>query len=143
MPTEESLTVIGVKPNSSYFHNTMRIIVLFILIVILIMLYYSGQHCPRKAIASIHDIEHVIRPGTKMYDIIMEMDEDDRIVYIASMGKILNDMDQTSKFKKILKAVTTTLLVGFTAEYIMHGNVSKVISTTGKTGLSATLTALA
>ncbi len=141
MQSEKPLMIIGVKPNNSYFHNTMRIVAMFILIVILIMLYLS-DHKPHKKITSIHDIEDVVRPGTKLYEAIMEMDEDARVVYISSMNKVLHNSDDIPKFRKILKTVLTTLFVAFVAEYIIHGNVSKVMSTTGKTSLSATLTAL-
>jgi len=143
MPLNEPFAVIGVKPNSSYFHNTMRIVVLFMLILIIVILYYSGTKSS-KPTASINDINNIIRPGTKMYDAIMDMDADNRIVYIASISKmILNEVHEVSKFRKIFKTVFTTLIVGFVAEYVIHGNITKVVSITGKTGLSAALAALA
>ncbi len=141
MPLNEQLSTIGVKPNVSYFHNTMRIVVLFILLLVLVMVYYSDSK-PHTIKATSDDIKKIIKPGTKMYDIVMDMDEDARIVYVSSLGKILKDINEISHMRRILKSVFTALVVTSIVEYITHGSMQKIISVTGKTSLTATLMAL-
>ncbi len=135
---QESFTLIGVKPNSSYFHNTMRIVVLFILMIVLVMIYLA-DNAPYQKKVSIDDIQNVAKPGTKMYDMIMDMDERERVVYVSALGKILDDVEHLSRMRQILKTVFAALIVGFVAEYIIHGNIVKTASITGKTALSSAL----
>jgi hypothetical protein len=144
MEQPKPLTLIGIKPNPSYFHNTMRMVVIFLVILVLIMLYYSDRRSSAKnKPASISDIDSIVHPGSKMYDMIMDMNEDERTVYITSIRKTIDDANNNvSKMRLIFKSVISTLLVGFIADYVVHGNVSKVMSTTGRTGLSAALTVL-
>ncbi len=143
MDQPQPLTIIGIKPNPSYFHNTMRIVVIFMVMVVLLMLYYADRRAPKQKKVSVSDIDSIVHPGSKMYDMVMDMDDNERTVYITSMRKSIDDAtNNSSKMRIILKSVISTLLVGFVADYVVHGNVSKVVSTTGRTGLSAALTVL-
>ncbi len=141
MQPKEPFALIGVKPNSSFFHNTMIIFILSLLILVLIMIYVADNR-PYNKVVKLCDIENVVKPGTQMYDNIMGMDEKDRMVYIAAMGKVLKDVDHISRMRQILKTVFTTLAIGFIVEYIIHGDTAKMVSIVGKTSLTAALTTL-
>ncbi len=141
MTIEDPLVSLGIKPNPSYFHNTMRIVVLIMLLLFIVMIYYADMN-PRPNKNTTKEIDIIARPGTKMYDIIMDMDNDARELYTAALQQSISATHQMSKMHKLIKTIATTLFVGFVADYVIHGNVNKVMSTTGRTSLTATLTAL-
>ena len=140
-PRNIAFDVIGIKPNPSYFHNTMRIVVLFLLVFIIFIIYYSDTK-PNTIKTSEDDIHTILKPGTKMHDIVMDMDEDARTLYVSSMTRILQDNHEASKMRKVMGIVLTALFVNFVTEYIIHGNIGKIVGTVSKTGLAATLTAI-
>lgn len=140
-PIDNTISVIGVKPNLSYFHNTMRIVVLCILIIILFMIFYSDTRSKKEKV-SVEAINDMIRPGTKLHAVIMDMDPKSRKLFVASLEKALNMHNEPSKLRFVMKTVLSALFISFVAEYIIHGNVVKVLGVTGRTGLSAILTAL-
>ncbi len=140
-PIDNTISVIGVKPNISYFHNTMRIVVLCLLIIILFMIFYSDTRSKKEKV-SVEAINDMIRPGTKLYEVIMDMDPKSRKLFVASLEKALDMHNEPSKLRFVMKTVLSALFISFVAEYIIHGNVVKVLGVTGRTGLSAILTAL-
>jgi hypothetical protein len=136
-----TLESIGVKPNESYFHNTMRMVVAFLFLLIMIVLVYFASRAKPTHLACIEDVEDIIRPGTQFHNALLDMDPIDRSKYIAVLNGSLRDTG-CSKIKKIYRGVIVSLISGMLAEYVMHGNVTKSVGVIGKTGLNSTLSTL-
>lgn len=136
-----TLQTIGIKPNQSYFHNTMRIIVAFLFLIIIMILLYFTSRAKQTYVACIEDIEDVIRPGTQFHDVLLDMKPIDRSKYIAVINGSLRDSNKT-RVKKIYKALSVAVISGILAEYIIHGSLNKSIGILGKTSLNTTLATL-
>lgn len=136
-----ALQTIGVKPNQSYFHNTMRMVVAFFFLLIILVLIYFASRAKQTYIACIEDVEDIIRPGTQFHSALLDMAPVDRSRYIAVLNASLRSSD-VSRLKKIYKALSVALISGVLAEYIIHGNLNKSIGILGKTSLNTTLATL-
>lgn len=136
------LASIGFKPNASYFHNTMRIVAAFALLVIIVVMFYFSTRAS-KAEITLRDIEDVIKPGTAMHTAIDEMDEESRTLYVAALNRLIHNSDDASRIKKITRSLSVAIVSGIIAEYIMHGSMSKTIGILGKTSINTVVGTMA
>ncbi len=136
-------TKIGIKPNPSYFHNTLRMVMAFVLLLILCILIYFASRAPPDRNVSLSDIEDVFPQGSPFHNAIREMPVEIRAKYINSINDIVHGKNQkVSKVKKITSTIIVALMSGLVAEYVIHGNIQKTVSIVGKTGLNSTIATL-
>ena len=132
------LAIVGFKPIDSYYHNTTRIVLAFLLFVVFIILFYYASRTISTN-ATLHDIEDIFPEGTQMHAMIDELDDNAKHIYITSLKKSITALDNSSLALKITKSVAIALIAGIITEYIINGNVIKSAGLIGKTSISTAI----
>ncbi len=118
----------GIKPAQSFAHELCRVLLIIGLIAIIYKMIKN--ECDEEI--SIDDISDTIKPGSLMYQSIMEMDEDTRNKYIKNIYHVLKDEDPR-KLKKYINGIQVSLIAGIASEYMVNGNLTKPMGIVAKT----------
>lgn len=117
----------GVKPAQSKFHGFLRAV---LLIGFLALVALSIQlDCPKKA--TLEDMSATIPPGTIMYKMINEMDEDLQCRYLTNLQAQIEP--RPPRAKKYINGIQLALIASIVSEYMINGNSAKPLGILAKT----------
>jgi hypothetical protein len=122
----------GVKQAQSKIHNFLRT-VLLLGFVFMIFLSIKLEN-PKQT--TLDDISNIVRPGTIMYNMVDEMDDDVKCRYLNNLQSSI-EPGQT-RLQKYINGVQLSLIAGIVSEYIINGNSAKPLGILAKTVVYST-----
>lgn len=118
----------GIKPAESFLHELCRVLLIIGLLVITYKMIKN--ECDEEI--TIDDISDTIKPGSLMYQSIMEMDEDTRNKYLKNIYHVIKD-EEPHILKKYINGIQVSLIAGIASEYMVNGNLIKPMGIIAKT----------
>jgi hypothetical protein len=131
------LSVIGVKPAESTFHERLRIIIVMFIVGTMSWLIYQEDHKQEEE----GELQNYINENSILYRSINEVDPICKKKYIKFLKTTFEAKEETI-FDKYYKNVVIALGAGICSEYIITGNLSKPLGVVSKTVLYSSMNTL-